>query len=232
MPNRKKITQDLYDRLMEAFKNKPGNYRHAAQVSGCDQRTAKKAWLAGWTQATTPWAVPIKTTLEGEQQRAREKLAYAQQEMTRTKAVVEDASTQLAEEAKLVRNVRQAASASLGVIALVFPAAQELGKQIVEDVKAGRLKGDPTAAMLVLQRFITSAARVASIAEMAQVMERRRLGQPSDVIAIAGLSNDDALTLADMERELKAAANALDRAKELGLAPGQNISSPPQEMQN
>jgi hypothetical protein len=222
MPNRRALDRPLYDALVAAFRVHPDDFRAAGKMAGCDYRTARKTWISGWALKGTPWARPIRELMEAEQIAARAKLGQeaADSKVRVTQVAAEDAVTQKAEEAKLTRNVRNAASASLGVVAQAFPAAQELVKGFVEEVKAGKYRGDPNAALRAIGSFVNTVGRVASIASLAQQMERRRLGEPNDILAVQGMDAvDDALSLDDLDRELKAASNALIRAREMNVEP-------------
>lgn len=54
-------TPEMYQHLCEAYDMVPEDHAHASQHAACDYRTARKAWLVGWTdKASVTWATPIK----------------------------------------------------------------------------------------------------------------------------------------------------------------------------
>jgi hypothetical protein len=238
--SRKALSRTIYDKLLAAYVlHGDGAHAEAASAAGVDPRTARKTYEFGWPHLKTmrAWAVPLKTLIVKERLDARARM-HAEAQEARAGAMrtaSEDAANQLIEEAKLVRNVRNAANATLGVIAIAFPAAQAVAKQLVADVAAGSLNGKPMEAMLLLQRFATSAGRIAMIASEAQVMERRRLGKPTDVLGIQDVAPED-MDAQDVENAIAAAQRAFEVVKQHGLLdgvpPGETVelaSEAPQE---
>jgi len=64
----------LYDALVEAYRDAPGNARHAAKVAGCDRATARRAWEKGFGAAMPA----ISATFEAERATGkRTKIAVA-----------------------------------------------------------------------------------------------------------------------------------------------------------
>lgn len=82
-PWRRTIDRATYVRILDGFREFPGNAAGAARLAGVDRRTAKRAWLYGW--AASDFA-PIKGVIEVEQAEAR-----AQAAEQRAKAIAEEA---------------------------------------------------------------------------------------------------------------------------------------------
>jgi hypothetical protein len=57
-------SRELWDLLLAAFRQRPGNFAEVGRLANCHWRTAKRAWTEGWTDA--PWARPIKDILAEE----------------------------------------------------------------------------------------------------------------------------------------------------------------------
>jgi hypothetical protein len=68
--------REAYDRCAEAFRERPGNARHAAERAGCSVGMAHKLWHHGWKGVD--WAPPIREVVEQEQPAARAKRQEAE----------------------------------------------------------------------------------------------------------------------------------------------------------
>ena len=95
-----------------------------------------------------------------------------------------DASKQLQDEAILVRSVRVASGALFKVAATLLPGMIAAAQKLSEDLKSGALNGDPERAGRVIARFSNSVVRLGDLADHAQVMERRMLGEPNEVLRV------------------------------------------------
>lgn len=62
------ITREKYDKLLEAYRDQPGNASTAARSAGVTRKTATRAWRTGWPKRKWP---PIRTVLEEEVRLAR-----------------------------------------------------------------------------------------------------------------------------------------------------------------
>src|SRR5690349_18045802 len=106
---RRKISQDLYDALVSAYREIPGNASNAATEAGCDRRTAKQAYEVGWPARSLP---PIKEVLQSERNEIR--AMRVESERRRREAVLaakedarSDALATKSEEARAVANMRR-----------------------------------------------------------------------------------------------------------------------------
>lgn len=77
---RARITKAIYEKLAEAFVEKPGNYNHASAFAGVHYRTAKRAWLEGWARPNFP---ALRRVVEEEQELARKFLVKAEERAKR-----------------------------------------------------------------------------------------------------------------------------------------------------
>lgn len=97
--------------------------------------------------------------------------------------VLGDAVAQRAEEAKLVRGVRQTATAMLTAEAHLLRAAIQLGESISADVSSGKLAAMKTTEKTRLVRDIASIVKAtAETARLAVTTERTILGKPGSVL--------------------------------------------------
>lgn len=71
--HRTRLTKDVHDALVAAFRLHPGQIGKVARLAGVHKRTAKKAWEQGLPY---DWGrTPIREVIEGEQRQARALLA-------------------------------------------------------------------------------------------------------------------------------------------------------------
>ena len=118
MANRQ-LTEIVYNRLILAYREKPGEHKHAALKSGLNWRTARRGWEIGWAPRI-PWAPCIKTIIETEQTEARAKILIEKAQQTveeaqRVTTVVpalqpkarEDALDSRVQETRVVRLARE-----------------------------------------------------------------------------------------------------------------------------
>lgn len=111
--------------------------------------------------------------------------------------VLGDAVTQRAEEAKLVRGVRQTATAMLSAEAHLLKAALGLAKSIDEDVSTGRLAMKPREKVALVKDIATIVKQTAETARLAVATERMVIGKPGTVLgpddaAVSNMTPDEA----------------------------------------
>jgi len=148
------------------------NHQRAGREAGVERHAASHQWRAG--DVRRGWK-PISVQLKEEAEARRGLLA----ESARA-----DASKQLQDEAILVRSVRVASGALFKVAATLLPGMIAAAQKLSEDLKSGALTGDPERAGRVIARFSNSVVRLGDLADHAQVMERRMLGEPNEVLRV------------------------------------------------
>jgi len=72
---RKAVTEEVYNKLIAAFRDGPGIINRAARLADVDWRTAKKAWETGWPRKNFH---PIKKVIAEDRVKARAALEAAQ----------------------------------------------------------------------------------------------------------------------------------------------------------
>lgn len=214
---RRAVTQNLYDDLVRAFRDRPGNYTQAAKAAGCQDKTAARAWNKGWPQKMLK---PIKQQIEFEQMEAR-KVAAAEAAARRAKREKElqdaraAAVQSRAQEGQMVTMARQAALAGVSVTASLLMGCRPLAAAVKAQLEA-EAKQPPVDALSMATR-ITLLKRVADTMETinraaheAMEMERLHLGSPTDAIrAIDDMAEQDT-TLGDAKMRVEAAQQALE----------------------
>lgn len=205
------MTQDLYDSLVLAYREKPGNHSNAGRVAGCDRRMAKRAWETGWERL--PWAKPIQAVLRDEQVQARAAIhrdrrdEYMREEKLRAEAAAEAAEAR-AQEGKLVKTSRGSALALLGQTVRALRAAQPFIRSLEQ---AGATASDmpPEQALRILDRISRMTANAIQVSKDVMKLERMHLGEPDEVIGVKlqGVETGDLLG------ELRAIESVLKRAE-------------------
>jgi hypothetical protein len=220
------LDRETYDKLLESFRNYPGEIDRAAKFSGVDWRTAKRAW-AGPPRKKLAWFRVIKDVLadekaEAERLRAQQDAALTA-ERERIAKEAEDAR-RLEEEARMVdeaslRTLRKDALAGLVACAALTDGIGKLAKRIGDQLSTGVDKnGKPLdievgSTLKILRDYSLTVGRLGHIVDTIASMQRVKEGLPTAVMGI----NVAHITLEDAEREVEFAKGALERARELGL---------------
>lgn len=221
---RRAYTRDLYENLLEAFKQAPGNVSRAAITAGCGREMAKIAWEKGFK--TKHFELPpIASVLNDLEAEARARLAEEEAERSRKAAEMrakarEDAIKAAAEEAKGTRYARQTNAVELLVLGKLLEASEPVIKRLVAEFavmadvqKTPKLNLTKTLKLFQQMAYVVDRATRGHMIAMQQ--ERLRVGQP---MAILGVSAEQMqpeagpMEFGDIERTLA-------RARELGLIP-------------
>lgn len=225
---RRRIKQETYDALVEAYRKVGANHAAASREVGCHRNTARKAWSKGWPEHDLD---PIAHVIEVEQIQARAELESeeAQQRAELEQRIAEgdalakeqarrDAIKARAEEGRLVRGTR------VNVIALVENSRELLEgyktlapkvKRILADMDEGEI--DVERAANILWRIATSARAASNAAMTVLQAERLLLGQPTEIV---GVKDADDMDEDEALRELEQAAAAAERHRKRKLRKG------------
>ncbi len=227
---RRRVTRQLTDALLKAFREEGPKYSQVARLAGCDRRLAKKAWEVGFPKDEMS---PFKDIVAHEQEAARAavrkdwenqhrsahwadvpkdgasaELAKAREELAK------DAIQSRKEEAQMVRLLRTDTTNTLAAVARLLPGIQEWAKQA--NLKMLQ-KGPATVgeALKMMEQASRIVDRIGSAASTVMQMERRLLGQPESIVGVAmpDLTFEDAMT------HLRASDRTMARAERLGLVP-------------
>ena len=196
------MNQDLYDSLVIAYREKPGNHTNAGLVAGCDRRMAKRAWSQGWSRL--PWAKPIEQVLKDEQVLARAAVQEARRDEfleheAIRQAAMQEAVDARAEEGRMVRHARSATTELLGQALRAIKAADPFIKRLELSSQLEAAEMDLPDVLRTLDRIARMTQLAASTAQDAMKLERMHLGQPENLIGITIDGDTD-----ELRAELKA----------------------------
>lgn len=218
---KRSITHEMYQALVDGFRQQPGNATYAARTAGVDRRTAKRGWEQGW-QKQYVWAQPIREVIREEMANARKARLEAQeaerfdQEKEREKA--RTAAIKAAQEEAQAVSIARTNSIGAGmIVGSLMRALVPLTKQIETALAnpATQLAPNQIAKMLADMANVTRHSNEAM--RTALELERLRLGEPTNIGGIQGQLDD--LTTEEAVEELLAVQRALNRAARSGLMP-------------
>ena len=228
MPARS-IDKKVFDDLMNAFRERPGNAPFAARVAGVSPVFARKAWRGDIQMWPVFGGLSIQEHLELEAENAalarKKQTATEEQIRTGIRLQVEaDKARELEDEARKVNEatIRAARSVVLhGYTGLarvtegINKLAERVGGQLARgtDHLGNPIVIDAMEALKILQRYAQSVNTLTNALDTLTAMERVKQNLPTAILGI-DIQN---ITLEDAERELETAKDAVSRAKDLGL---------------
>lgn len=187
----------------------PRAFYRASRATGLHRQTARRAWMEG----APPAQPPLRQVVAEERARARYRLsreALRDRVRSATDAIVEEGAKAREAEALVARSAMSMAGGLLAQLAAVAPDVETL---VGAAVTAAAAAPDPAAGLAVVQRLVSLARSVTDLFAAAQAAERRALGE-ADVRVDLRTGPGPALTTAEAERELAAAARALRMVRE------------------
>lgn len=228
------ISLEQHERLLEAYRDRPGAFGPAARKAGVNERTAKRYWLTGHPDAPDIRAKPISAIIAEEQELARSRMFDLQQKVDALAAELEakrrqevsskaqqDATDTRVQEAQIIRMARGAASGLLVTLTNLSKGAAKVGVRVAKNLDriandtADMSRGEMVDMVHTVQA-LTSALRQANEASrQAMEMERMLLGEPTSIHRVDHHIVD--VTVEEAERRITAGMRALERAKAKGL---------------
>ena len=251
-----RLSLQFYEKLLDAYRDNPGNHAGAAKVVGCARKTAKRGWDIGW--AKHDWAPPIKDVIAQEQVQARARIqqekdaaieqawaeeeaivtqtpvgadrtqAYLDAQAERAKAKEQAIATRKAE-GQMVGGIRQAASNSAAALLRISNGINLLAERVNKELTtmAASPKDFKVGAALVTINKYASAVRDLTIAGKTAVeLERLHLGDPTSIVGVQIEGAFDDAPMADVQREIQKAAQAIKDAEERGV----DLNAPPDQL--
>lgn len=184
---RKVITQELYEKLHQAYLIKPGNHRYASKMACCDPRTAKIGWVTGWKfkqMAPIQQLVATKNLqARAARQAALEAKAAADQE--RLDKARQDAILTETEEAEMTATMRKwLLLHTHGVVEQLTAITAAQVHELVVQQRAGTLKMSPREVSQLAGRVALMHRYAAETARVTMENERLRLGQPTHILGL------------------------------------------------
>lgn len=192
-----KFSRNTYEKVLEGFREAPGNVSAASRYAGTDSRTAKRLWESGWPRFT--WARPIREILDEEKAKSLSIVAERLQrekelhEVDRERARVLGVETKAAEEQLLIA-ARKNVAAAFGLAAKLVPAmdgAVGYIRSVFVNPATGQPKSaqeiealgmTPAVAMSLLRQHAGMLARATGVMETLIQIGRTERNQPSTII--------------------------------------------------
>lgn len=221
------IDREKWDAMVVAFQKHGVNHKAVSQECSVHWDTAKRAWFKGWAdQKKRPWAIPIKDVLEQDKIHARAALAREERneadDFRRMKqedlhAAIQEGHADLVESrrkaGKVVRAARDNSIAALVISQKLLKAGIPLADKVVE-----QLNSDKTMSVSARMKVISQVARFGKeaieIAQIADEMERKALGEPDKILAVQhGLTMD----VEEAKETLKEIAEVMQTYNEGGI---------------
>lgn len=210
VPARVWVEDDVWDALLVAYRDRPGDATFAAAHAGIPRATAMIAWDRGMSRAGRPDRPAIVQVLRAEIEAARaarivEERALLNQDEERKLQAKRDAVEARKEELQLAKVARRN-SLMLGVaVNRLADASQVIAKELADRVKAGiqHTSLDELSRMLRLAAYI--ARQSGLVMEQTLRIERIVAGEPTEWV---GLKTDGA-TRADVLAELDLTLSAM-----------------------
>jgi hypothetical protein len=231
------LSRDLYERMLAAYRECPGNHSRAARAVGVDRRMTTRAWKVGWPKY--PWARPISDVLTEEYDTAKSRMAAVEDRAVSEARAEREAAAAAAmeartEEEQMIRAARKDVLGTLIVAAELHPAMRLLGqlcvKAITNMAKAAEGNGgalprkELSEAMSLIDRHARLVSKAVHAADAIVKLSRLDRGEPGYMVGVQGSSlDDDAAMLTDAEAvaELEHAADLLEELKQQGALPAE-----------
>lgn len=229
-----RITQEVAEAILESFRKAPGLAQTAARASGCDRRTAKKAWDIGLRTCPDPrYHVPFRLLLADEQEEARARMANvaeaserlavkaeAERKQNVRTVAIDDLTDERVHEAQLVRMSRDACILMLNNVTNIAAGAAALGTKVRASLKAYGAGPDPLSireakdVVVLTGRLSTALRQCNDAAQKSMEMTRLLLGEPTKILGVQHLEN---VPVDEAKRRIEAAARAVATLEDAGV---------------
>lgn len=216
------ITREFYEKLLNAFREAPGNCAFAARRASCARPTAKRAWAKGWPDRDFE---PIEVALENEKREkhnAHKRALIAQQDQAEAsrEKLRQEALEARAQEAQILKVARGDVLAALVLAADLTTAMRSavgaIKRELAEKPDGSPPDIKPMQAMQLLARHSQLVQRAVGAAEAVIQLSRLDRGQTTANIGV-GLIEED-LTDAQIDEELEAILDVLGSARRASTA--------------
>jgi transcriptional regulator of acetoin/glycerol metabolism len=179
------VTRKFYDKLLEAYRQTPGNASAAARRLGIDRRMASRGWSTGWVNH--PWARPIRDVLAEEAQAARIRAAQLERsvEDTDRDRAKQEAIEQKAAELQLLKAARHDVLGLLASVADLTNTVRLLAQHASKIILQGLEGYTAEQAMALVERHARITSRAIAATESVIRLSREAQGQPGSIIGVA-----------------------------------------------
>ena len=187
-----RLTLEQYRRLLEAFREEPGNAARAARIAEVDPRTALRAWHRGWI--APPWARCIEQVVDEEhiavRARARELAREEERKTALADATVRiekrearaDAVDDRARELQASRSTLSGAMTALGVVGLLSKPVLRLAERLAKLLEGEIDKLNRDEAFALLSQYNVLLSHTSLVAKRAVETARLVAGAPQRII--------------------------------------------------
>lgn len=221
------ITKQTYDKLLQAYREQPGNIAHAARFAGVRWPCAKRAW-AGPAWKNRPDQVPIRDFLAAETTRVTSAREEEEAKAAEERRVLAERQEKLRQEAvtadeNILRLARNTTLHGIGALAKLAKGVGKLSERIGDALETGvdaqgkALDIKPMEALHIIRSFGSSLNRFTDAAQALVAVDRLREGLPTSLV---GVTVTHEVTEEQLEESLGDAARALARARKLKLLKG------------
>lgn len=234
------LTKQDYDKCLQAFREQPGNYSHAAKYTGMWTGTCKTLWLEGKPKRNWPAIQDViaaehrqaRAMLQAQDEEIQERVGKEAQEAGLAKReealrlelerqrAANDIARSRAEEATMVRGARQNVVGLMGLSAQLIQGGLKLSEELKSKLAdPGKMSvSDQTKAL----QAIASIARQANEAgKIAMHMERTHVGEPTETkeVRVTNMSMNMA------KEEILACARELKALEEEGVIDVEDLNN-------
>jgi hypothetical protein len=184
---------------------------------------ARRAWDEGWEKH--PWATPIKDVLF-EERMAAKAAVIKQRDVLRAKSLENRELAQqesvdvLLAEANMLKLGRNSVTAALGAAGVLWPAVRKVVEMAKAKLDAGAADMSIREAMQVARAYAWIVSLGAGAADTLIQAERRRKGEPTDILAVQ--HSTEPVSLEEAVEQLEHARGLIEHARSSGLIPSEH----------
>jgi hypothetical protein len=167
-----RISRPVWDQMLVAYRERP-QIKHVMEVAKVGKKMARRAILEGWPDHSLPPFVSLvagSSTIHKEMAKVRESWETA--DVTRG-----EAARQAAEEALAARSVMAMALRTMKL-------NQHVLEKIMEKLEAGQVPIPEEMTPKILYQLTKSMDAAAAVVQKAMDVERKRMGEPEQVLGI------------------------------------------------
>jgi hypothetical protein len=167
-----RISRPVWDKMLAAYRERP-QIKHVMEVAQVGKKMARRAILEGWPDHSLPPFVQLEagaSSIHKEMAKVRESWETA--DITRG-----EAARQAAEEAMAARTVMAMALRTMKI-------NQHVLEKIMEKLEAGEVPIPDEMTPKILYQLTKSMDTAAAVVQKAMDVERKRLGEPEQVLGI------------------------------------------------
>lgn len=205
--NRRLITQEIWQKLLDHYRLNPGDHTGAAKAAGVGYGTARKAWDEGYKRRADRPA--IREIVAKETQELRGELSDLRRLTTKDRAIrakkaENDVTDDRALEARLLRTARGNALMSMAVSQNMLKMALVLTQRLSNMLDDPAHTFTPGQIVRLVGSILRSNHAALEAAGVTTRMQKDMLGGPEVLVQVANMTSEDAIkTIEDGQRTLR-----------------------------